>query len=600
LYNTLILTNREQIMNHPEIDNPETDKAICWNIAPGNDVINVCRTAAVYMNTNGNGIISYESSIIGAATAFEMLTDESSSNQGILIGDLQSGKTSTMLTLAHALPRLISDRYNIPLSQVRVGVLIITNISQTTLYNQTKQRILESGFKLRPISHERSDINNEWFVSNRNMDEHGFVSVKPVMLSGGATDKLLNTTVDFKNNGITHTFILLDEAQQAMNTGQQFATFLEKQGWVLSRTSNEYEPPLYILGVTATPLSKFVLPPANLGRLYYSYIAPGNNYYGLHEIIQTRLHYIDKEDINIESMYDIVSKLPKFGYLVIRMPKKFTKVEEIFTILSDNNDWYKPQHYSASAGNISRLNDKLATKIDKRQVIFIKDAAGAGDTFDNVENIIVWIDLRFNNPESTTQSIGRLCGYAIDRISATFPIYTHNHQEVIKWHDALQQCKNGTDVDILREAVGLQSSINIILQNPETGERINKLTPDCLVIGTYEEYLAQIDTLTKNFELGNKFTQRVHVSRNKVVDVSGSLLGVSHANDSRISVRDKYSFFDCSEEPTNQIFLENYKNLISMRPELQTPGLGAWVKLELFAKVEQQRKLPGGTVLSNS
>lgn len=575
--------------------------AIAWIQPPSSITQKICSSIAERINAVAGKNLTHENGWRAAAKTFEMVASVESGNRGISIGDLQSGKTQKMIVLSHAFPELISQSRNIPIDQIKVGVILVSNKSQRTLRDQTISRFIESGFdKQMPDNGDRS----LWL---RSKVSKGFCVVVDVMLSGGAFDRLISASNLFKQNGITHTLILLDEVHNATQDGQQFATFLKEQGWaVQNEKSNVYQPPLFIIGVTATALQKFVLPDVEGHvELYYSYNPPGEGYYGVSEMLeQGRLQDIDADIWKFDDYRDSIESNPLLRddndkkYIVVRLPvsSKVTKSDKernirvVFEELGKLYDWAEPREFTSSANAIpiENLDPQLSTEPSKHQVLFIKNASGAGDTFNTLQHIGAIYDLRYKDPESQIQAgTGRSCGYTRDRRQARYPIFL-NLDNLLLYHDTMKLCVNGTPVEDLRSAYsGGRSNAKLHIEN---GPYIK---PEHLKFGTREEF----ERDTRNAQHLSQLT-RSHVSDttthlNKVVNVSAILLG-----NIKEQPRNQAAFFDCSKPPVNEDFLSDYNHLIATYPQLSRDNIGCWVDRKYLRFVQSNKHSSKSSVIN--
>lgn len=451
------------------------------------------------MNDRAGKEIIFADSVEAAHMATLMILDGRGANCGLLMMLTQAGKTAVMLLIAAASGALLEYWTS---TNRRVGINLIVNISQNSLKNQTIDRLDEAGFKKNFIQ------GASLYSFTHKFGGDTFESiVQVIMLSGSAKHELPKADERFKSLGVEAQMFMLDEGHVAIEWSQQLATYLrDHRNFIKSEKklqhaphNSVWSPETYVLAVTATGLDNYVVPYVEgETELFYTYYEPkSTTYYGpLHLDNDGRLIQWDKDEAeatDYEAILDGFSSTDT-GYVLVRLPVSCRKQEEIAKTFNDycakprnrKKGWVESEIFCqkevgyAEQFDIDALDDKLATTLDlvngKKQVVFIKQAAGAGDTFTTNANILTAFELRFTSQESMVHSIGRHCGHAPDRRNATYPIHCDReaYLEYINQVDLIKSGKYVSDVSRKRgrtvtkgeyEFVLLDKKGNIIQDN---------------------------------------------------------------------------------------------------------------------------------------
>jgi hypothetical protein len=602
----------------PTTDAPtEESAAIKFDEPLRADLIKIAREVADTINEAAEGkILIHDETIEATVRSFQMIMDNASGNRGVHIDRLQHGKTEMMLLLAKSFRRMLSRYENIEGRDNKVGIVLLCNRSQTTLYEQTISRFdnPEALFE----SQYPSNINLDAGKTRWLVDVHDRSTVlQPIMLSNRAVPRIEEVILNFRQQKVTHYLFLLDEAHEAMKSGQQFSRVLDGLGFNVNELvpgKSTFTPPIYVLGVTGTALTRFLLPRVvGRTRLYYTYppTQPGSTYYGIKDMFAAgRIREIDEawtfqDYMNLVDSCAELTKNP--GYILVRSSAKSDDpIKGWFEEIARIKGWVT-QNFNSTDGNIARLNDKLRTPCDAPCIVFIKNAARAGDTFSTTKHIRMFFDMRYAKEEPAAQSIGRFCGRAKDRREATFPIYTTVKNELTQWVEAMERCERGEPIPQIRETVyGSPLEPFIVMKNPLTHESTNGFVlEEFLQVITKAEHERQYDEHRRanpDFDkywtsMEEEYRMTTHVHKNYGWNQAGALLGKN-------SIKNITRWKSASGEldPSNDEYEKikpDFDALIAKYPQLADPDFGLSVKPEYLA-LETPNPFTDGGILNET
>jgi hypothetical protein len=436
---------------------------------PDADLLKFVTSAA---NSHG---IKFANSIKAAAQTLTAMRQHQTC-AAIMFGNLQSGKTGGQLATVLGLPYFFAKVHGAQLSDVKVGVVLVTNKALTAIFTQTKDRLRAAGFKETPFS---DDDHGQLFFT-RVCEEQGQCAdiwVEPVMVAGKLWDeknnsgKFLIAMNKLREAGCTHFAFVMDEVHVAVKNDQQVDKFMASylNAKSLNRDLTAFKPPMVFIGSTATPFKSFVFPEFSK-NLIVSSTQAGEGYYGVKDLRagfdingQPRM----KTAVPFTSVDEIVRTLKPYAnandpkYHVVRIQSMRESDEDQLFKDAAKKLKMKVMEFSSIKKNLKDLANRFNLKPKSNIMIIIKAGLGAGVTIETVENIGSWVDTAFNNFESLAQSLGRLCGYQKDRKLARFPIFCDVDKVdfYLKWIDSLEH-GTYTEADIQADVGSTRSSSN--------------------------------------------------------------------------------------------------------------------------------------------
>lgn len=445
----------------------------------------------------------HEDTIVAAHKVVLMLMDPRGANSGLLKMFTQSGKTSVMLLIAAALPRLLKQVRGV---HETVGAYIIINISLSDIRDKTWRDLRAAGFES-----EIDTGGNELWYFDYIEDGNTYTTVaQVVMLSCNAREKLRDAEQAFKDLGIERQIFLLDEAHVAVGTDQMLATYLretrespfDKSKWVAPENLNDpaWNPDTFVLGISATGVDKYIVPHVACdAESYFTWHEPTSpEYYGPRHIVE-RLKQWDWKSSNkkYRDELDSIDDPNRSGNILVRLPsdngrgsKEAKRIEKLFVSESKKRGWSDPLTYACDTSKgylpIKGLNGKLKSgrslKKGEKQVIFIKDAIGAGSDLDYVGNILAVFELRYRKEEAQFQSIGRYTGWKKDRREADFPIYCNKASYVNYLHkvDLIKEGHNIPRVSNGGATARREQATHKIIIVDKNGNEVEYLDPSML------------------------------------------------------------------------------------------------------------------------
>jgi hypothetical protein len=346
---------------------------------------------------------------------------DTESAAAIHVAHFQSSKTSVQMGTISMLPWFFGRQLKNPV----VGVLHITNKSLSKIFTQTRGRWEDAGFK--EVSYSDESSRGTLFAH----PEIPKLFVELVMLSGKCWDDKKNAG-KFKEGfeklraaGCNCFAVVFDEVQIAIKSQQQVDRFLKNCLKIAAPVSpaKYFVPPTVFIGSTATPHKSFVIPVSTQPVLMV-YTPPGDGYYGIQDMrdrMQNTPKFEDAQDIVLRLKKYVSKTKPK--YFVVRIQPARRSNEYQMALDAAAILGMPVLEYSSAQRNLGELSAKFNSKPGKNIMILIKNAMGAGVTIDTVEHIGAWMDTAYTDMEALTQSIGRLCGYQLNRQSAQFPIF---------------------------------------------------------------------------------------------------------------------------------------------------------------------------------
>lgn len=463
-----------------------------WPHAAKQSTLEICRQIA------GD---EFKNTLSGAAKTLDALFDPESRNQVIVTANLQAGKTGIQILIAKAFEKMSPHAGS-------VGVIQITCKSLTDIHNQTMKRFKSAGFNLQLTA---NDSEYRLFET-----ESSKIALCHVMLSSNAfslkdgeqVGKLSEALSLLKNIGCKQFLFILDEAHVATNIDQQLDNFL-KNNDICPLSDGHYDPPVYFVAVTATPIRDFVMPICHGGKLWIVYAEPGEGYYGINEMLQSNRIY-NFIEAKHEDDLDKALQLCQPGHVILRIA--VNNKLNLEAIAARHGRILK--QINSAKGNINLLDEILQSKPAQDTLIIIKDAMGAGVTLSTVKYIGGWIEVRYKDFEIQVQSaIGRSSGYSIDRREATFPIFT----------DKIQAEYYAQSMNFISKGIVPKHR----LKHQEDQWSVNG-TPEYKVM-TYEQYVEWCDKIqidhSKRMRLWFDKNIKRNMAQNLLADKSTSALG---------------------------------------------------------------------------
>jgi hypothetical protein len=497
----------------------------------------------------------YDNSIMAAALVLTAIANKDSKTAtGILLAEMQSGKTSAMIILIWVSARVFSRMTDTPLKDVKVGVLLLTNKSLTEIYKQTMERLMRSGIVSSPIS----DWDPTEILRLENT-EFGTTFVESEMLSGGAYNDeteagRLATAMDhLRRTCCNHVLVLMDEAHFAIQEGQQLDKFIDKVLGikVMTLPTAHFKPPTLFIGVTGTAHQKMVFPECSY-PIALVYAQPGINHVGRKEIGDRIVHV--KQLPDYDELVDLLRPhLAQEGKVFIFRVSMSKKRNEAARITDAAMELGYPaqaiQCFNSHEGNLNRASAFISAPRTKSAIVILKMGMGAGVTIKSVRNIGFWWDTGFGDIEAMAQSLGRNMGYTKCRQEATYPIFTDGE----KWDEYNRRMDTAADGTLCQP----KPKGNRTLRAPKRGWTAH---PDAnmFTLAPYSEYLAHADM--KDYRPEDRtFT---HISENKVFNMSAIILGLT-------GLRTSASRPIVPSRPKNPLHQKDWRALCKKYPQIK-------------------------------
>ena len=507
------------------------------------NILNQSKELATYLNNRlPEKDKIFNNAIEMCTRTIQAIIDPECRSRAISFADLQAGKTGAMILMSCLFSSIISKK---------VGIVYITAKSLNAIHNQSIERFKQVGFNHKLVNNEDDEV----LVFE---DKTWKSIVSTVMLSSNAFDDkdssgTLKKSIDnLKALGCEAILFLLDEVHVAMKVNQQFDKFLESIG-ILLTSSNLYSPLSYFVGVTATPFTAYAFPIVDGGNLSLVYNSPGYGYYGLESILSDdRIINVEKEDFTKDKLINLIEKYcdikvsPKYFVIRTRNKKEFSIAESVAAQLN-----WKCMEYSSFNNNIDKLSKRLSTTLlesENHHMIIIKDALGAGVTIVK-DNILGWYDNAYVNMETLVQSVGRCCGYNVNK---DFFIFT-NKLLVEEYVSHIKNLKDGLIVPKHKNIDGARWSV---------------ITPEYTIM-SYEEY-------NKKYSIDKNYTEteisRTNIDQNTSDDIARFIL------DGKTTGQQLTRFYTFKDPSLATIkdrqFIPNCKKLLLRYPELKQEDIG--------------------------
>lgn len=539
--------------------NSPQGKSYFFKSTPNTTFLRWCEEAQAQVNRlpNIGADRIYDNSVYAAALALTAIASrDSRTATAILLAEMQSGKTSAMIILMWVINRVFRKMF--PRQNVVVGVMLLTNKSLTDIYNQTMRRLAASGFAMEAIG----DFDSTQIMCLQNQD-FGKVVLEHVMMSTGAfasdcTGRLKSAHERLKAAGATHFLFLMDEAQFAIQEGQQLDRFIQSVfGFsVITQPTAHFKPPALFIGVTATAHQKMVFPDCSY-PIALVYCPPGLNHVGRKDIDE-RIIDVD----GIRSAEELADMLYPFyrkaeGKVFVFRVKTSKRLNEEGIVREALGLLGMPEHaigaYNAENRNLHEV-DAFISKKDRKEnaAVILKMGMGAGVTLGSVKNIGCWWDTGFSDVESMAQSIGRNMGYSRCRQEATYPIFTDKN----KW-DEYNRRMNDAEQGTLSPSPEVLRGVH--LRKPK-----RKWVADGYpryILGTWEQYYE----IAQRLGYQPEDMAKSHVSENETFDLSKTLLGIQ-------PMRTVLSRPLIPGKPKNPLFHKHWRELCRRFPEIKDPG----------------------------
>lgn len=589
-----------------------------WTQTPDPELIKICESTRQKINARFGENSVHETSVIDVVTMFEMINNQKSHHHGIMIAPFQAGKTERMILLAHAYPEMLN--HFLKTNDAKVGIVFVTNKSQNTLRDQTRERLEETGFKSRGRGNIKIKT-DDWRPSLINGRK---VIVCTAMISSNAGARLKNIFNAFSAEKITHYVMLLDETHIAISVGQQLHNFFKKH------------PDIHIIGVTATPYQKFLIPDVvgDQNEVYYHYCEPGDGYYGFSEMLQEgRFKHFDMKEIekgNEDALYqeclaaveDCEENAKNSGqeraYILVRKETNNDNIHEAFSRIAKEKGWQDPIRFDSSGED--RPINELSSELEEpphgdgsekgHQFIVIKNALGAGDTICTDHNC-GWFESRYSDLEAVAQSLGRSCGYG--RSGDTYPIFCNIEipRAIVKLQD---MCRNGEVLQMREMQFEIPSSgennFTFRMQD-EAGNEQEFIQPTFLQFGTFAEFKdvwnhsPNKDRINEivNKRYGEKAAQKNRLHRNNIdenrkYNLPAILMGIDKLSPNLLALR--FNVLGKSKSPAraqnenNQHkWNQSWKDFTAMYPIMfqdDPEEIGCWVKPQNIKIVSIQKR----------
>jgi hypothetical protein len=319
----------------------------------------------------------------------------------LLISHPQQGKTAVQIAVADSFIETCKA------NNETYQVILILNMSDTSLLSQTKSRFRESGLV--------------------NIDFYHHPSLNKIPIKD--VDKRL---------------IIIDECHFALGKDRPFDMLLKKSGIQYGKPISTWiNKNNYVLSVSATPYATVIreqIDKVNNTPTFRTITLKQSRYYfSLIDII--RAHRIksaesllDKNNVSqyFKDRFDEFINIcndPSIGkgYLIIRAKGDSCRIVKDFC----NKKGIHVETYSSSKKDeytIEELDSNISNPVIRPVVIIIKGALRAGKTLTTTKHIRMWLESESSTSDSIAQVIGRCCGYADkkynhSKFKDTFNIY---------------------------------------------------------------------------------------------------------------------------------------------------------------------------------
>lgn len=326
----------------------------------------------------------------------------------LLVAEPQQGKTNAMLLLIHLL------RESWIKQKVQGVIVVLVNVSNNSLIQQTEKRIKDAGFskKLVKCFHLMSKTNLNAIVALRNQRPN---------------DRLV---------------IINDEAHVAQKADGVFESLMLDLGVIYGVTLPKN---VSVISVTATPYAHEVLArynedsTGNRGNFKYVKLDMNSNYFSLgrmfkkgrlaqsENVTEIKTFKVRNKEVSRLGLSDFMfSRLidlkilceDNLGYMLLRAATivDARKIAELCvkegvdcSIFSSYVDAFSNKPYDICT--INELNDKLGIRPEKPHILIIIQAGRVGVTFSTTRYIRMVIDTPTSAGDTTVQSVGRNLGY---------------------------------------------------------------------------------------------------------------------------------------------------------------------------------------------
>ena len=266
-------------------------------------ILKLCEKAQAKINSIPNAERVYDNSVEAAAKILTAIArKDANTATGILIAEMQSGKTGAMVIIMYVAPQIFAALMGMPIAKIKVGVVLVTNKSLSSIHEQTQIRVSKSGFVKRAIS----DFTSQSIFTMKD-EVFGEVVVEDVMLSGAAYNavhdqgRLVTALNNLRDAGCNCFLFLLDEAHIAVQAGQQLDSFIKNhlKLEIIQNPAVSFRPPSLFIAVTATAHQKIIWPECSY-PVEVVYAHPGIGHIGRKEIAK---RIVDVHSIPCRPLY---------------------------------------------------------------------------------------------------------------------------------------------------------------------------------------------------------------------------------------------------------------------------------------------------------
>lgn len=300
----------------------------------------------------------------------------------LLIAEPQSGKTDAILRLAEVINTIPTSEFEKRFGYSIMHIYIIICTSRNELKNDIKNKTYEL-YKI-PLYKKMVTITHIGEYKNLTVDQY------------------IKIAQDFED-----ALIIFDESHCDTNKKSIQDNLKESLNY------EELKIPHKILDISATPYEYTAF-----GKIPYVFMQPGENYYGVNDMLANNRIYQSKPLSNYKNMTYFNDKIRSVHgnddlkkYIIVRLPRDLDKHKSIknnFEKFFNQN--IKTVNYFQD--NKNDINDMLNIEPEKLTVIFVKDKLRMGKSI-ITKHICALIDSPNNQYVQTTVQgfVGRAAGY---------------------------------------------------------------------------------------------------------------------------------------------------------------------------------------------